>query len=58
MVLRRVCINNNIFNLSRTAPAIEHPNLTHQSFDALEDELPLIEDIDSIADYLVFLEAS
>lgn len=40
--------NNNIFNLSRTAPAIEHPNLTHQSFDALEDEVPLIEDIDSI----------
>ena len=40
--------NNNIFNLSRTAPAIEHSNLTHQSFDALEDEVPLIEDIDSI----------
>lgn len=40
--------DNNIFNLSRTAPAINHPNLTHYDFNALEDEVPLIDDIDSI----------
>jgi 3-oxoacyl-[acyl-carrier protein] reductase len=41
-------LNNNVFNISRTAPEIKHPNLTHLNYDVLNDELPEIEFIDTL----------
>ncbi|TRX39265.1 SDR family NAD(P)-dependent oxidoreductase [Flavobacterium restrictum] len=38
--------NNTVYNLSRTAPAISHPNLIHFPINVLEDALPEIEAID------------
>ena len=38
--------NNNVYNLSRNAPAISHPNLIHYALDILNDPLPEIENID------------
>ncbi|MDA9938344.1 SDR family oxidoreductase [Salibacteraceae bacterium] len=40
--------NRAVINISRTAPKIEHPNLTHYSLDVLNDELPTIEALDGI----------
>jgi 3-oxoacyl-[acyl-carrier protein] reductase len=39
---------NQVFNISRTAPEIEHPNLIHYPIDVLNDVLPEIENIDSL----------
>ncbi|MEL1241643.1 SDR family NAD(P)-dependent oxidoreductase [Flavobacterium flavipallidum] len=39
---------NKIYNISRTAPEIAHPNLKHYSLDVLQDELPEIETIDTL----------
>src|SRR4030065_2310658 len=41
-------LNNNVFNISRTAPEINHLNLTHYNCDVLNDELPDIESIDTL----------
>ena len=38
--------NSNVYNLSRSAPAISHPNLSHYALDILIDPLPEIENID------------
>jgi 3-oxoacyl-[acyl-carrier protein] reductase len=38
--------NNNVYNISRTAPDITHPNLIHYSISILEDDLPEIEAVD------------
>ncbi|OAZ04797.1 SDR family NAD(P)-dependent oxidoreductase [Flavobacterium succinicans] len=40
--------SNQVYNLSRTAPDVSHPNLTHYSVDVLQDELPEIENIDTL----------
>ena len=40
--------NNQVHNISRNAPAISHPNLKHYSLDVLNDELPEIENIDTL----------
>lgn len=40
--------NNQVHNISRNAPAILHPNLKHYSLDVLNDELPEIENIDTL----------
>lgn len=37
-----------VYNISRTAPEISHPNLVHYSADVLNDNLPEIESIDSL----------
>ena len=37
---------NQVYNISRNAPDILHPNLTHYSLDVLQDALPEIENID------------
>ena len=37
-----------IINLSRTAPEIEHRNLSHYEVDVTSDEIPLIEDVNKI----------
>ena len=38
--------NNNVYNISRTAPDILHPNLVHYPIDVLQDVLPEIENMD------------
>lgn len=40
--------NNLVFNISRNAPEISHPNLTHFSVDVLQDALPDLENIDTL----------
>ena len=52
--LNRLLPNNRVFNLSRTAPSVSHPNLEHHTVDVLEDDLP---DLDS-ADVLVYCPGS
>lgn len=39
---------NKVINISRNAPDISHPNLTHYIADVLQDSLPDIENIDSL----------
>ena len=39
---------NIVYNISRNAPDITHPNLKHFSVDVLKDTLPEIENIDTI----------
>jgi len=39
---------NKVFNISRTKPKVEHPNLTHYGCDILNDELPELEHVDSL----------
>jgi len=38
--------NNKVYNISRTAPDIAHPNLIHYPISILEDDLPEIEAVD------------
>ena len=38
--------NNYVYNISRTAPDITHPNLIHYPISILEDDLPEIEAVD------------
>lgn len=40
--------NNKVFNISRTAPEVSHPNLTHFTLDVIQDDLPTIESIDTL----------
>ena len=40
--------SNKVFNISRNAPEITHPNLKHFSLDVLKDTLPEIENIDTL----------
>lgn len=40
--------SNTVFNISRNAPEITHPNLKHFSVDVLKDTLPEIENIDTL----------
>lgn len=39
---------NNVINLSRTPPALSHQNLTHHHCDILTDELPQLEELDTL----------
>ncbi|MFE3868618.1 SDR family NAD(P)-dependent oxidoreductase [Flavobacterium sp. LS2P90] len=39
---------NLVYNISRNAPEITHPNLKHFSVDVLQDALPEIENIDTL----------
>ena len=40
--------SHEVYNLSRHAPSVVHPNLHHFDVDILTDEIPVIEDIQSI----------
>ncbi len=40
--------SHKIINISRTAPALSHSNLTHHSCDVLHDDLPTIEAADGL----------
>ena len=47
-VLLQQLENNRVYNISRSAPELTHPNLTHFGLDVLQDELPAIDEIDSL----------
>jgi len=47
-LLKELASTHNIINISRTAPEISHPNVTHYSCDILTEELPEIEALDSL----------
>ncbi|WP_300979361.1 SDR family NAD(P)-dependent oxidoreductase, partial [Flavobacterium sp.] len=47
-ILMQQLQSNQVFNISRTAPDLSHPNLTHYPVDVLQDELPEIENIDTL----------
>lgn len=38
--------NNKVYNISRSAPDVTHPNLIHYPISVLEDDLPEIETVD------------
>jgi NAD(P)-dependent dehydrogenase (short-subunit alcohol dehydrogenase family) len=40
--------NNLVYNISRNAPEISHPNLKHFTADVLQDALPELENIDTL----------
>jgi NAD(P)-dependent dehydrogenase (short-subunit alcohol dehydrogenase family) len=40
--------SNTVYNISRNAPDITHPNLKHYSLDVLQEGLPDIENIDTL----------
>lgn len=40
--------SNQVFNISRTAPDLSNPNLTHYPVDVLQDPLPDIENVDTL----------
>ena len=45
-ILKQQLENNQVYNISRTAPEISHPNLEHFELNVLTDNLPEIENID------------
>ena len=45
-ILKQQLENNQVYNISRTAPEISHPNLQHFELNVLTDNLPEIENID------------
>lgn len=47
-VLQQQLEQNRVFNISRTEPEFVHSNLTHFSLNVLQDELPNIENIDTL----------
>lgn len=47
-VLQQQLEQNRVFNISRTEPEFIHSNLTHFSLNVLQDELPNIENIDTL----------
>lgn len=48
ILISQLNLNNNVFNISRTAPEIKHTNLKHFNYDVLNDELPEIESVDTL----------
>lgn len=47
-ILQQQLEKNKVYNISRTAPEISHPNLIHFSLHILQDALPEIESIDTL----------
>lgn len=47
-ILNNLLESHKIVNISRTAPEATHDNLTHYSCDILADELPDLENVDSL----------
>jgi 3-oxoacyl-[acyl-carrier protein] reductase len=47
-VLLQQLETNRVYNISRSAPELTHPNLTHFSLDVLKDELPDIAEVDAL----------
>jgi NAD(P)-dependent dehydrogenase (short-subunit alcohol dehydrogenase family) len=47
-ILQQQLENNTVITISRNAPEITHPSLTHYSLDVLHDTLPEIESLDTL----------
>lgn len=47
-LLNKLVGNNQIINISRERPALNHSNLTHHHCDILIDDLPNIEEVDAL----------
>jgi len=47
-VLLQQLETNRVYNISRSAPELTHPNLTHFGLDVLQDVLPDLDEIDSL----------
>ena len=47
-ILENLVENNKIYNLSRSNPEISNNNLTHYSLDINTDELPDIDEVDTL----------
>ncbi len=47
-LLNLLLAENRVINISRTAPGVSHPNLTHHSVDILIQDLPEIDFLDSL----------
>ncbi len=47
-IIESLVDKNSIINISRTAPVLSHNNLTHYNGDILTDELPKIDEIDTL----------
>ena len=47
-ILMQQLQSNQVINISRTAPDVSHPNLTHYAVDVLQDPLPDIENVDTL----------
>jgi 3-oxoacyl-[acyl-carrier protein] reductase len=47
-VLKQQLAANKVFNISRTEPALTHANLTHFDLNVVQDQLPDIENIDTL----------
>ncbi|NGY38479.1 SDR family oxidoreductase [Flavobacterium sp. XN-5] len=47
-ILMQQLETNRVYNISRTAPEVAHENLSHHSINILTDELPEIENIDTL----------
>lgn len=47
-ILQQQLENNKVYNISRNAPDLSHPNLKHYSLDVLQDALPEIENIHTL----------
>lgn len=47
-ILQQQLENNTVITISRNAPEITHPSLTHYSLDVLQDILPEIESLDTL----------
>jgi len=47
-ILQKLVEDNLVYNISRTSPNLEHVNLTHHTCDVLNDELPQIEELDTM----------
>lgn len=47
-IVEQQLATNKVFTISRTAPALLHPNLVHFELDVLNDALPEIETIDTL----------
>ncbi|MDP5105750.1 SDR family oxidoreductase [uncultured Polaribacter sp.] len=47
-IVKSLVDSNQVINISRSVPLLSHKNLTHFSCDILSDELPIIEQIDTL----------
>ncbi|MFO7672834.1 MAG: SDR family oxidoreductase [Lutibacter sp.] len=48
ILISQLNLNNKVYNISRTAPEVNHRNLTHYNCDILNDDLPEIELVDTL----------
>jgi len=47
-ILQKLVENNHVINISRSSPNLSHVNLTHHTCDVLVDNLPELEEVDSL----------